>query len=99
MKPDLTIAQAVVVAGRSGPSVVARSDDFPFAWEDAALTASVRFGRRPAGVACPAAVFAVPVGKAHVAVVQVADQPGSDAADPPLAFRFLVLGRKVYEAL
>jgi hypothetical protein len=99
MALDLSVAQAVVVAGPVGPTVAAKSDDFAPAWEDAALTAAVRFGRRPPGVACPAAVFAVPVGKTHVAVVQVADRSGSDAADPPLAFRFLVLGRKVYEAL
>ena len=99
MALDLSIAQAVVIAGRSGPSVAAKSDDFAAAWEDAALTTAVRFGRRPAGVACPAAVFAVPVGKGHVAVVQVADRAGADAADSPLRFRFLVLDRRLYEAL
>src|SRR5215213_6561449 len=100
MALDLSVAQALVVAGPGGPTVVAKSDDFSPAWEDAALTAAVRFGRRPPGVACPAAVFAVPVGQAHAAVVQVADRPPlSDAADPPLAFRFLVMGRKLYEAL
>jgi hypothetical protein len=99
MNPDLVIAQALVIADASGPKVVARSDDFPFAWEEAARTAAVRFGRRPPGVACPAALLAVPVGKSHVAVVQVADQPGPPDSNPPLAFRFLVLTRKLYEAL
>lgn len=99
MALDLSVAQALVVAGPGGPTVVAKSDDFPAAWEDAALTAAVRFGRRPPGVSCRAAVFAVPVGKTHAAVVQVADRTGSDAVDPPLAFRFLVTGRKLYEAL
>src|SRR5581483_8712692 len=96
MNPDLLIAQALVIADAAGPKVAAKSDDVPFAWEEAARTAAVRFGRRPPGVACPAALFACPVGRAHVAVVQVADQPG---APPPLGFRFLVLSRRLYEAL
>jgi hypothetical protein len=105
MKLDLAIAQALVVAEAAGPRVVARSENFPFAWEDAALTAVVRFGRRPAGVACPAALFAVPVGRSHVAVVQVADlvPTALDSVSRPsevaLGFRFLILGRALYEAL
>ncbi len=99
MNPDLLIAQALVIADAAGPKVAAKSDDVPFAWEEAARTAAVRFGRRPPGVACPAAVFACPVGRTHVAVVQVADQPGPPGGDPPLGFRFLVLTRKLYEAL
>jgi hypothetical protein len=105
MNPDLLIAQALVIADAAGPKVAAKSDDFPFAWEEAARTAAVRFGRRPPGVACPAAVFAGPVGRTHVAVVQVADQDSgaeprrSPPIDPPLGFRFLVLTRKLYEAL
>jgi hypothetical protein len=102
MKLDLAIAQALVVAEAAGPRVVARSENFPFAWEEAALTAVVRFGRRPAGVACPAALFAVPVGRSHVAVVQVADllpPPHDPATPPPLGFRFLILARALYEAL
>src|SRR5687767_8039489 len=98
MNPDLSIAQALVAAGPAGPKLVARSDDFSLAWEEAALTTAVRFGRRPPGVACPAAVFAVPVGRSHVAVVQAADQLAPDATDPPLGFRFLVLTRRLYEA-
>ena len=95
---DLAISQLVIVTDSTGPKVVARSEEFPFAWEEAARTAAVRFGRRPAGVVCPGAVFAVPVGKTHVAVVQVADQPGFEG-DPPLGFRFLILTRRLYEAL
>jgi hypothetical protein len=98
MTPDLAIAQALIIVDAAGPKVVARSDDFPFAWEEAARTAAVRFGRRPPGVACPAALFACPVGRSHVAVVQVADRP-APVPDPPLGFRFLILRRKLYEAL
>lgn len=99
--PDLRIPQAVVVLDAGGPSVVAKSDAFPFAWEDAAQTAAVRFGRRPPGVRCPAAVFAVPLGRAHVAVVSVTDLPARSGSEgqPPLGFRFLILPRNLYEAL
>jgi hypothetical protein len=97
MRIDLGIAQAVVTVGPCGPAVVARSADFPFAWENAALTMAARFGHRPPGVRCPAAVFAVPVGSAHVAVTQVADL--GDGPDPGLGFRVLVLGKPLYDAL
>ena len=96
---DLSVAEAVIIAEATGPKVLAKSDDFSFAWEEAARTAVVRFGRRPAGVRCPAAVFAVPVGRTHVAVVQVADQPAPEGVEPPLGFRFLILARRLYEAL
>lgn len=98
MPLDLTIAQAVVVSDPSGPVLVAKSDSLPFEWEDAALDVARRFGRRPDGVAVPAAMFAVPFGRGRVAVVQVADLPGSGSA-PPLGFRFLVLGGPLYEAI
>ncbi|MGL6095716.1 MAG: hypothetical protein ACRC7O_07975, partial [Fimbriiglobus sp.] len=39
----------------------------------AALTAAVRFGSRRPGMPCPAAVFAVPMGATHAAIVQVAE--------------------------
>lgn len=98
MALDQSIAQAIVIVDGNGPTVAARSADFPFAWEEAALTATVRFGPRPAGMACPEAIFAVPVGRTHVAVVTAADlRPGE--ADTPLGFRFLVLGRALYEVL
>ena len=97
MPIDPGIAQAVAIVGPGGPAVVARSPDFPFAWENAVLTMAARFGRRPPGVACPAAVFAVPVGAAYVAVAQVADLGAGP--DPPLGFRVLILGRPLYEAL
>lgn len=78
------------------PSVAAKSAGVAFAAEEAALRVAVKFGPRPAGVRCPAAVFAVPLDSARVAVVQVADVPGPG---DPLAFRFLVLGRPLYDAL
>lgn len=99
MALDLTIEQVVLVSGRSGPAVVAKTEDFPAVWEEAALVAANRWSNRPPGIACPPAIWALPLGKSHVAVVQIADRPGSDAADPPLGFRFLVMARKLYDAL
>ena len=99
MKPDLAIAQCLVIVEASSPRVVARSDDFPPALEDAVLAACDHFGRRPPGVRCPAALFAEPLGKHHVAVVQVTDQGAPAGVDPPLGFRFLVLARSLYRAL
>lgn len=102
MTLDFGIRQALVVSGSDGPQVVGRSADFPFAWENAALTIAARFGRRPTGVKCPGAVIALPLDRGHTAVVQVADLAGyssTDAADPPLGFRFLFLGKPLYEAL
>jgi hypothetical protein len=94
MPIDLTISQAVVVSDPSGPTLVAKSDAFPFEREEAVLAVVRGFGTRPPAVAVPAAMFATPLGRGHVAVVQVADQPGST-----LGFRFLVLTRRLYEAI
>jgi hypothetical protein len=95
MPIDLTIAQAVVTADPTGPGVIARSDSFPPAWDDTVTAIVTRFGARPAGVRVLAALFAAPFGRGHVAVVQVADLPRSES----LGFRFLVLNRRLYEAI
>lgn len=98
MAVDLTVQQAIVIVDQNGPSLVARSGEFGFSWEEAMLTITARFGSRPAGVACPEAIFAVPFERKCVAVVTVADQePGR--TDTPLGFRFLILGKPLYEAL
>jgi len=91
---DLSIAQALLVAEPTGPRVVAKSPDFPFAWEEAAKLIVVRFGAKPADIAVSAELFALPISKTHVAVVQLAALP-SDV----LAFRFLILGKPLYDAL
>src|SRR5205823_4533541 len=59
----------------------------------------VGFGERPAGVTCPAAVFARPLGKQHVAIVQVADLETEGVGEASLGFRVLVLPRPAYAAL
>jgi hypothetical protein len=91
----LTLPQAIVVRTYAGPRLVASSPGFPFAHEEAVLRVAVRFGSRPAGVACPAAVFACLLDARTVAVVQVADRP-DESLDPPLAFRFILFDRATY---
>jgi hypothetical protein len=75
----------------------ARSPGFADEWLPAVTDLLDGFGERPFGVACPAAVFAQPLGKEHVAVVQVADLEGEGPGRPaPLGFRVLVLPRAAY---
>lgn len=94
MPLDLTIAQAVVSSDSAGPAVAATSDPFPDALHAAVLDVAARFGPRPPGVGVQSAVFAAPLLRSHVAVVQVADRPGN-----ALGFRFLVLTRRLYEEI
>ena len=91
---DLSIPQVLLFAEPTGPRVVAESAEFPFAWEDAARLIAVKFGAKPADIAVASALFALPMGKAHVAVVRVAERPSG-----VLGFRFLLLGKPLYEAL
>lgn len=96
--PDLLIEQAIYGSqGAGGYRFLARSPGFRDDWLPEAQRLCTAFGERPAGVACPAAVFAQPLDKQHVAVVQVADQGQDDAGRPgALGFRLLVLPRPVY---
>src|SRR5882672_10237648 len=73
-----------------GYRFLARSAGFRDDWLPAAERLCTGFGERSAGVACPACVFARPLGKQHVAVVQVADR-GTDDAGRPGAFGFYLL--------
>lgn len=96
--PDIPIEQAVYGnAATSGYRFQARSPGFLDAWLPEAERLCTGFGERPAGVACPGAVFARPFGARHVAVVQVADR-GSDDANRPgaLGFHLLVVPRTAY---
>src|SRR5262249_48794917 len=82
-----------------GYRFVARSPGFREEWISEAERICAGFGERPAGVACPAAVFAQPLGRHHVAIVQAADQGMDDAGRPgALGFHFLVLSRDHYRA-
>ena len=91
---DFSIQQALLAAEPSGPRTVAKSEGFPFAWEEAARLVVVRFGAKPADTAVSAALFALPIGNTHAAVVQVADLPSGI-----LGFHFLILGQPLYSAL
>ncbi len=84
----------------AGYRFLARSPGFPDQWLPEAERLCTEFGERPAGVTCPACVFARPLGKRHVAVVQAADRGPDDAGRPGvLAFRLLVLARELYDNL
>jgi hypothetical protein len=95
------IEQAIYASGGAGGyRFLARSTGFRDEWQSEAERLCTGFGERPAGVACPAAVFARPMGPAHVVVVQVADQGTDDAGRPGvLGFRLLVVPRLLYRDL
>jgi hypothetical protein len=77
--------------------LLGRSAGFADEWLTVALELLIGFGTRPAGVACPGALFAQPFGKQHAAVVQVADLSNDELGRPAhLGFRILVLSRKAF---
>jgi hypothetical protein len=98
---SILIEQAIYgTQGADGYHFLARSPGFRDDWLPEAERLCTGFGERPAGVACPAAVFAQPFGSRHVAVVQVADQGTDDAGRPgALGFHLLIVPRDAYEYL
>jgi hypothetical protein len=91
---DIVIEQAVFVRAADGPPELRlRSAGFADIWLSEVATMLIDFGQRPAGIACPAAVFAQPLGEDQVSVIQVADQPGGT-----LGFHVLVLPRTTYRS-
>jgi hypothetical protein len=76
---------------------VARSPGFREEWLEEAAGLVVGFGDRPAGVKCPAAVFAHPLGRNQVAVVQVADREPDESGWPVTAFHISTLPQRAYE--
>jgi hypothetical protein len=99
--PDILIEQALYTGHDAGGyRFLARSPGFLDDWLPQAERLCTGFGERPAGVACPAAVFARPLGDKHVAVVQAADLGVDDAGRPgALGFRLLVLPQDAYAFL
>lgn len=99
--PPLALEQALYGSLNSGGyRFLARSPGFLDDWLPEAERLCTRFGERPAGVACPACVFAQPFGKRHVAVIQAADQGTDDTGRPgALAFHLLVLRATDYRLL
>src|SRR5262245_26588522 len=98
---EIVLEQAIYGSqGSGGYRFLGRSSGFLDEWLPEAERICTGFGDKPANVACPAVVFAKPLGKKHVAVVQVAEQGIDDAGRPgALAFRLLVLGRADYSRL
>ncbi|OAI50476.1 hypothetical protein AYO44_05615 [Planctomycetaceae bacterium SCGC AG-212-F19] len=98
---DIAIEQALYGnPDEGGFRFLGRSPGFRDDWLAEAERICTGFGNRPAGVACPACIFAQPFGDGHVAVVQVADLGADDAQRPgALGFRLLIVPRPVYEAL
>jgi hypothetical protein len=94
---EISIEQAIYAAQGGAYRMWARSAGFLDEWQAEAERLCAGFGARPAGVTCPACLFAQPFGKDQVAVVQVADQ-GSDGAGGPaaLGFRLLIMARSSY---
>ena len=86
---DILIEQALFHrSGAEAPQLRARSAGLHTDWLPELTHLLVDFGERPPGIACPAALFAQPLGKQHVAIVQVADQDGPTAV---VGFHVLVL--------
>jgi hypothetical protein len=86
--------------GAGGYRFLASSPGFNEAWQAEAERLCTGFGERPAGVACPRAVFARPFAGNHVAVVQAADQGQDDQGRPgALSFYIVVLPAHLYEYL
>jgi hypothetical protein len=97
---DVVVEQAIWTRSGGHGRLLARSAGFRDEWLEKAERMAASFGERPPGLACPAAVFARPLGKNHVAIVQVADGPGEEEApDRPLLFHFLVVPRPAYQNL
>jgi hypothetical protein len=95
---DITIEQGIYGGQDAGGyRFLARSSGFLDEWLPEATRLCTAFGERPAGVRCPGCVFAQPLGRGHVAVVQVADQGADDTGRPgALGFYLLVLARTDY---
>lgn len=98
---DFRIEQAVFQRSECGEAALqGRSPGFQDAWLPEAIRLCTGFGLRPAGVRCPACVFAQPLDRRHAAVVQVADREVSDQLQPQgLWFRVMVISRPVYERM
>jgi hypothetical protein len=98
---DIIIEQAIYGGQDAGGyRFLARSLGFLDGWLPEAERLCTAFGERPAGVRCPGCLFAQPLGRGHVAVVQVADQGADDTGRPgALGFYLLVLTRTHFAAL
>jgi hypothetical protein len=91
---EIAIEQAQFRRDDNGPPYLqVRSPGFEDDWLPGVERLLVGFGVRTPGVACPAAVFAQPLGVLHVAVIKVADRPDGSG----LLYHVLVCRRPDYE--
>jgi hypothetical protein len=93
--PDPVIEQALAERTVSGVEVVARSPGFADAWLPELCRLCEAFGAPPPGTFLPPCVFAQPLGRSRVAVVQAA----TAGSPPALHFHCLALPRSLYESL
>jgi hypothetical protein len=93
--PDLTIEQALADRTPAGITVAARSPAFLAEWEPEFVRLCGAFGEPPAGQHLPNCVFARPLARGRVAVVQAA----AEGQPPKLQFHCLSLPAEVYAAV
>jgi hypothetical protein len=99
---DVPLLEHALYGGQDagGYRFLAQSSGFREEWLPEAERFCTGFGERPAGVACPRAIFAHPFSKDSVAVVQVADQGADDQGRPgALAFHLVIVPHRLYLAL
>lgn len=94
----MMIEQAVLGSdGPDGLHLLARSPGFADSWLWEAERLCRGFGDRPAGAACPLALFVQPFGREQIAMVRVTDQCLPDAGQPGrLTFHLLIVPRSLY---
>jgi hypothetical protein len=93
--PDLTIEQALAERKPAGIEIVARSPGFAAEWEPEVLRLCAAFGAPPAGEFLPNCVFARPLARKRVAVVQAA----AEGQPPKLQFHCLSFPADLYASI
>ncbi len=97
---DVTIERALYRRDRDeAPRLVARSPGVAEELLEPLVEALTGFGERPAGIACPGAIFAQPLGVAHVAVVHVADGNPGPSGWASLVYSVMMLAAGDYDLL
>jgi hypothetical protein len=93
--PDPTIEQALAEIASAGVEIVARSPGYAAEWEPELLRLCNAFGRPANGEHLATAVFARPLDRKHVAVIQAA----TEGQPPVLRFHCLALPADLYADL
>jgi hypothetical protein len=93
--PEDTIEQGLLEPTSAGWELKARSPGWRDDWQPEIERLCSGFGRPPVGEHLPLCVFAQPLGRDHVAVIQAA----ADGALPVLRFHALVLPNPLYSRI